>query len=94
MNLVERPVISLGQYEAVFKHYIFIKKMWTHKGKCQIVPKEEGYGIMILAFQPRQFGFGYPLTAPDIQNITEYHAFHPKYVDTYTETIILGHTHK
>ena len=51
MNLGERPVICLGQYEAIFKQYIFINKICTHKGKCKLVIKYEGYGIMILAFQ-------------------------------------------
>ena len=39
MNLGERPVICLGQHEAIFKQYIFTKKMCTHKGKCWLVPK-------------------------------------------------------
>ena len=51
MNLVEHPVICLGQYEAIFKHYIFTNKMWTNKAKCRIVPKDEIYVIVILAFQ-------------------------------------------
>ena len=68
--------------------------MWTHKVKFQIVPKDGGYGIMILAFQSRYFVFGYPLTVPDLQNINKYHALHPKYVDTDVATNILGHTNK
>ena len=47
MELGERPVICLGQYEAILKQYIFTKKMWTHKGKCWLVKKDEVYGIMI-----------------------------------------------
>ena len=39
MNLGERPVICLGQDEAIFKHYIFTKNMLTHKGNCRLVPK-------------------------------------------------------
>ena len=49
MKLGERPVIYLGHDEAIFKQYIFTKKVWTHKGKFRIVPKDEGYGIMISA---------------------------------------------
>ena len=51
MKLGEHPFICLGQYEAIFKQYIFINKICTHKGKCKLVIKYEGYGIMILAFQ-------------------------------------------
>ena len=50
MKLRELPVICLGQDEAIFKHYIFTKKIFTHKGKCRLVPKDEGCGIMISDF--------------------------------------------
>ena len=89
MKLVEGPVICLGQYEAIFKQYIFTKKMWTHKGKCQLFPKDEGYGIIIFDFRYRSFGFVYPLTSPDLQNINTYCALRPKYFDTDAETTIL-----
>ena len=82
MKLGERPVICLGQYEAIFKQYIFTKKMWTHKGKCRLVPKDEGYGIMILAFQYGEFGFGYPLTVPNSQIVNSYHSLQSEYIDT------------
>ena len=68
--------------------------MWTHKGRCWLVPKDEGYGIMILAFQSREFIFGYPLTVPDLQTMIEYQSIHPIYVDTDKLTTILGNTHK
>ena len=51
MKLGERPVICLGQDEAILKQYIFTKKLWTYKVKCRRVRKDEGYGIMISAFQ-------------------------------------------
>ena len=94
MNLAERTFIYLGKYEAIFKQYISTKKLWTYKGKCWIVPKEEGYGIMILDFQSQGFGFGYPLTVPYLQTINEYFALHPKYIDTDAAINILGYTHK
>ena len=94
MKLGERPVICLGQVEAIVKQYISTKKIWTQKGKCWIVPKDEGYGIMISTFQSQYFGFRYPLIVPDIQTINEHCAIRPKYVDTDAATTILGHTHK
>ena len=51
MKLGESPVICLGQYDEIFKHYIFAKKMWTHRGKFWLVPKDGGCGIMIQDFQ-------------------------------------------
>ena len=68
--------------------------MWTQKGKCRIVTKDEEYGIMISDFQSQDFGFGYPLTAPDLQTFIEYRTLHPRYVDTESATDILGHTNK
>ena len=58
MKLVERPVICLGKHGEIFKNYIFTKKMWTHKGKCWIVPKDKGYGITKSAFQYWEFSSG------------------------------------
>ena len=94
MKLGECPVVCLGKEQTIFKQYIFAKKMWTNKGKCRLVPKDEGYGIMISAFQSQEFVFGYPLTVPDLQTINEYHNIHPKYVDTDAENTILVHTQK
>ena len=50
MKLLERAVMFLDQDEAIFKQYILTKKIWTYKGKFGLVPKDEIYGIMILAF--------------------------------------------
>ena len=50
MKMVERPVIFLGQDESILKQYIFTNKLWAYKVKCHLVPKYEGYGVMILAF--------------------------------------------
>ena len=51
MKLGDKPVICLGQDEAILKQYIFTNKLWTYKGKCWLVPKGEGYLIIISTFQ-------------------------------------------
>ena len=94
VKLGERPVIYLGQDKAILKQYIFTNKLWTYKGKCRLVPKYKGYGIMISAFQSREFGSWYPLTVPDPETVNEYHTLHPKYVYTDTSTTILRHDYK
>ena len=94
IKLIERPLFCLGQYEAVFKQYIFTKNMWTHKCKFWLVPKDEGYGIMISAFQSQWFSFWYKLTVSSIKTIKEYCALYPTYTDIYAVTTILGHTNK
>ena len=58
MKLVERPVICLRQDKAIFKRYILTKNMWTHKGKCWIVPKDKGFEIMVLSFQSQYLFLG------------------------------------
>ena len=89
----EHLVICLGKYEAILQYHIFTKKIWTHKDDCRIVPKYEGYGIMILDFQSQEFVFLYPLTVPDIQTINAYRAIHPKYVDTNAATTTQKHAY-
>ena len=59
-----------------------------------IFPKYKIYGILIQAFQCREFGFGYPFKVPYLQTINGYHALQPKYIDTDSETTMMGHTHK
>ena len=68
--------------------------MWNHKGKFQLVTKDEGYGVMIFALQYQVFGFEYPSTVPDIQTIDEYTTIYPKYDDMDAATTILGNTCK
>ena len=68
--------------------------MWTNKVKSGCIPNNEEYGVMILAIQYLDFGFGYTLTVPYLQNVNEYCYIHPKYVDTDTETTTLVNIHK
>ena len=56
--------------------------MWKYKCKFCLVKKDEGSDIRISALQYQEFGFMYSLTVPYIQTINEYHALHPRYVDT------------
>ena len=90
----ERPVICLGQDEAIFKQYIFTKMKWTYRGERRLHPKDEGYGVMISAFESREFGFGYPLTATDLQTVNEYRNRHRNYVDKEAANAILRRTTK
>jgi hypothetical protein len=53
-----------------FCQFIFTRKACKGpKGECAIIPKEEGYGLMISAFQSQEFGFGMKLTADDLHVI-------------------------
>ena len=53
----ERPVICIGQDEAIFKQCVFTNKVWQHNGQKRLMPKDEGVGgcvMMSSAFQSRE----------------------------------------
>ena len=59
-NNNEKPIFLFGQDECIFCQFIFTGSSWTGpKGEQGIIPKDEGNGLMILAFQNREFGFGF-----------------------------------
>ena len=67
----ERPLISLGQDECIFKQYLLKSKSWTHEGKRVLVPKDEGYGVMISAFMSRELGFGVVISQEQLDEINQ-----------------------
>jgi hypothetical protein len=40
------------------------------KGELAVTPKDEGYGIMISAFQGHKFGFGMKLTSEELHLVS------------------------
>ena len=53
-----RPVVLVGQDEAIFKQWSFSKKSWgDHKGRGVLLPKDDGHGLMLSAFVSRAWGF-------------------------------------
>jgi hypothetical protein len=70
MQRGERPLIMFGHDECIFKQYLLTKKAWTlPTGETQLVPKDEGQGVMISAFQSREFGFGMPLSEEQLRAV-------------------------
>ena len=68
-----KPVIIFGQDESVFSQFSFNGKQWVSPdGKRAILPKSNGMGIMISAFQSREFGFGLELTPQQLKAINDY----------------------
>jgi hypothetical protein len=50
----ERPIFSFGRDECIFRQFTFTGSAWTGpKGEQGIIPKDEGNGLMISAFQSR-----------------------------------------
>ena len=56
-NLESRPVMFIGQDEAIYIQFLFLSKMWVGpKGERPLLPKDEGTGSMISAFVCREHG--------------------------------------
>lgn len=88
METGERPVVCIGQDEAIFKQYIFTAKVWQYEGRKRLLPKDEGMGVMVSAFQSREFGFGYHLTEEDLVIVNQYRRTHSTYVDADAANLI------
>ena len=59
-----------GQDECIFKQYSFTKKTWIlPDGTRPLIPQSEGMGIMLSAFQSREFGYGLPISDADLAKI-------------------------
>jgi hypothetical protein len=59
MNKEEKPLIMFGHNEAIFKQYLLTKISWYGPdGISILVPKDDGQGVMISAFQSIELGFG------------------------------------
>ena len=64
----KKPIIMIGHDECIFKQYHFTNKSWVGDNESRpILPKDEGAGIMISAFQCRKFGFGLVLTKDQLK---------------------------
>jgi hypothetical protein len=54
-----KPLISFGHDESIYKQFLISLKTWTGPGgQKNIALKDDGLGVMISAFQSREFGFG------------------------------------
>jgi len=50
-NVRDKPVIMIGQDEAIFKQYLFTSKHWVAPdGTAALSPKDEGQGLMLSYF--------------------------------------------
>ena len=61
-----------GQDEAIFKQYIFTKGVWVlPDGRRQLIPKEEGHGIMLSSICSRELGYGFQLSNEQLEIINK-----------------------
>jgi hypothetical protein len=63
----KNAIVVLGQDESVFHQYCLRTHQWVGpNGARPLLPKSNGYGLMVLAFQNREFGFGMKLSERDL----------------------------
>jgi hypothetical protein len=70
----DKMLVCFGHDECIFKKNAFANRHWVGaNGERPIVPKDDGCGIMISAFQSREFGFGFmDLTDDELRRVNEY----------------------
>ncbi len=68
-----RMLIIWGHDEAIIMQFTLTAKGWVGpNGETSIVPKDDGAGIMLSAFQCREFGFGLQMSEQDLALVNEY----------------------
>ena len=68
----DRPLIIVGQDECVVKQYSFSSKSWTGKdGEKKLLPKSDGYSMMLSTFCVRCFGLGLNVSDQELEEINE-----------------------
>ncbi len=67
-----RPLIIFGQDESVFSQFSFNGTQWVGpSGERSILPKNDGIGVMVSAFQSKEFGWGVDITEEQMVRINE-----------------------
>lgn len=67
--LCHRPLFVVGHDESIFRAYSYSCFQWIVEGVRSLRKKCEGPGEMMSAFQDRIRGFGFPLTAPELEKV-------------------------
>ncbi len=69
----ELPLICFGHDVCIFKQFIMTNKSWdSPNGETAAVPKDDGQGLMINAFQSHEFGFGMALNEEQLKEVNKY----------------------
>ena len=67
-----KPLMIFGQDESVFNQYLLGNRQWVGpEGQRALLPKTDGLGLMLSAFQSRETGFGLKLSSIQIGEINE-----------------------
>ena len=90
----KKPVIILGQDEAIMKQNLFTLSTWTlPDGSKPLIPKDEGYGVMLSAFTSRELGFGFDVPKETLAGVNKNRKGN-KYSDETAAKIVYGKAEK
>ena len=65
----KKKTMIIGQDECIFKQFLFAKSFWSlPDGTKQIIPKDDGHGVMLLSFCCWELGLGFDIP-PDVLDI-------------------------
>ena len=92
----KRPLLIIGQDEAIISQYIFGRRTWiAPNGRRTLFPKSDGDRIMISTFMSRFMGFATNLSSEQVQVINDYRqSVSPQYVAADAATEVLASTVK
>jgi len=92
----KKPLLSFGHDECIFCQFTFSRYVWRGpQGQQPMIPKDDGYGIMVLALQSREFGFSMKISEAQLQIINEWHTQHNSmYAETESAMKINGKIEK
>jgi hypothetical protein len=77
----EDAFIMFGHDKCIFKKFHTTNKSWkAPNGETVLIPKDDGQGVMISAFQSREFDFGRQLSEQELTIVNNYCA-NQKYAD-------------
>ena len=93
---VRLPLIMLGQDEVIFKQFIMNLNEWRgRKGEMPTKPKDEGQGLMGSGVNSREFGYGWKLSAAELEVVNAFRRTHrPNYADVDAATKVRGGSRK
>jgi hypothetical protein len=67
-----KPLMIFGQDESVYNQYLLGNRQWVGpEGQRALLPKTDGLGLMLSAFQSRETGFGLKLSSIQLSEINE-----------------------
>ena len=86
----------LGQDEVIFKQFIMNLMEWRgRKGEMPTKPKDEGQGLMGSGVNAREFGYGWKLSAAELEVVNAFRREHrPNYADVDAATKVRGGSRK